>query len=258
VKVPRPFADWQKAFADALSSDDDADLVRRLAGDPALARRRLAIYRRAVAANAIAALRSAYPVIVRLVGEAFFDEAGRRYMATSPPRCADLNRYGDGFPAFLEGYLHAVTLPWLGDVARLEWAWHEALMAADADALDLAALARVPEAAASDIRFEIHPSVRVVRSLWPILAIWEANQPQRDGTAERDEGHDIVLVWRGHAQVQATLLTDSTATFLERLRSGLTLGVASEVPGEWDLPETLRSFAAYGVLCGFRTPSKPA
>ena len=43
----------------------------------------------------------------------------------------DLNVYGDEFGEFLADYPHAANLPYLADVARLEWAIDEAQRAID-------------------------------------------------------------------------------------------------------------------------------
>jgi hypothetical protein len=248
---PESLKSLQEAFARAIALDDEARLLDRLAGDPAIARRGVAVYREAVRENAAAALASAYPVVARLVGDAFFGEAARRHLEAEPSASGDLNRYGDTFPAFLAGYPHAAALRWLPDIARLEWAWHEALMAADACRLDIGGLARVPQEARPCLRFDLHPSVRLVRSPWPVLAIWEANQPDRDGTPARDSGPDAVLVWREAGRVRLARLAEPEALFLERLLAGATLEAAADVPGEWDLAACLRRFAAHGILCGF-------
>lgn len=240
----------QAAFAAAVTGEDEAAVAAHLAGDPALARRRLALYREAIDANRRRALRSAFPVVARLVGDAFFDEAARRLAGSAPPACADLNRYGEGFPAFLATYPHAQPMPWLADVARLEWAWHEALSAADAPGIDFAALAAVPAEEQPALRFSLHPSVRLVRSAWPVLAIWEANQPERDGTPDRDEGADDVLVWREEQRVRAALLVPPDAAFVAGLARGIPL---EEAPGNegWDFAPMLGRLAAHGLLAGF-------
>jgi hypothetical protein len=244
-------AGLQQAFAAAVAAGDGEAFAPHLAGEPGLARRRLAIYARAIAANRRSALRAAFPVVERLVGDGFFGEAARRFGDSSPPDQADLNRYGAGFAAFLADYPPAATLPWLGDVARLEWAWHESLMAADAPGLDFAALARVPEAGQHAIRFDLHPSVRLVRSAWPVLAIWEANQPGRDGTPEREEGADEVLVWREALRVRMALLAAPEARFVECLMNGADLDEAAAGAQAWDFAPTLERLAACGVLAGF-------
>lgn len=245
-------AGLQAAFAGAVTGGDEDAVEGHLAGDPALARRRLAIYREAIDANRRRALRSTFPVVARLVGDAFFDEAARGLADSAPPACADLNRYGEGFPAFLSTYPHAEPMPWLADVARLEWAWHEALSAADVPGIDFAALAAVPAEAQPALRFTLHPSVRVVRSAWPVLAIWEANQPERDGTPDRDEGADDVLVWREEQRVRLALLAPGDAAFVASLARGLPIGEAAG-SGGWDFAPMLGRLAAQGLLAGFAT-----
>lgn len=244
----------QAAFASAVTGEDGTAFAGHVEGDTALALRRLAIYRDAIAANRRGALRAAYPVVARLVGDGFFDEAVRLLLQESPPGCADLNRYGAGFAAFLASYAHAASMPWLADVARLEWAWHESLRAADAEGLDFEALAGVPEDAQPGVRFVLHPAVRLVRSAWPVLAVWEANQPGRDGTAERDDGADEVLVWRDEQRVRMRLLAPKEAAFVECLARGLALEEAAALLDGWDFAPMLGRLAADGLLAGFCAP----
>lgn len=241
----------QAEFADAVSGGDDARFARHLAGDAGTARARLALYRDAIAANRLGALRSAFPVVARLVGDGFFAEAARRYASATPPGEADLNRYGATFAAFLAAYPHAADLPWLCDVARLEWARQESLMAPEAPALDYEALARVPDEDQPALRFALHPSLRLVRSSWPVLAIWEANQDGRDGAAEREEGADDVLVWREDGRVRLARLEPPEAAFVDALAAGIALGQAAGLDERWDFTRALRGLAARGLLTGF-------
>ena len=242
----------QESFARAVLGDDPAALTPYVdpGGDDAA--RRIAIYRRAVTANLVAALRGAHPVVVRLVGDAFFREAACRFARAHPPSAGDLNRFGSGFGEFLAGHPPAAPMPWLGDVARLDWACHEASMAGEGEPLDFAALARVPMEGQGALRFSLHPSVRVVRSGWPILAIWEANQPDRDGTPDRDGGEDCVLVWREAGIVRAARLDPREADCLEALAAGRPLDEAAG-EADWGLPALLERLARHGVLGDFRS-----
>ena len=241
----------QEGFARAILSGETDSFAAQVSGDPAAAASRLAIYRRSVLHNLCGALAGAYPVVRRLVGEAFFDEAGARHAEGTPSQSGDLNRFGAGFADFLAAYPYAANLPYLPDVARLEWAWNESLAAADCAGLDLAALAGVNPEFQPRLRFVLHPAVRVVHSPHPVLAIWEANQPGRDGTPERTEGPDCVLVHRESGRVRLVRLDAPEAQFLAGLTRGLTLQEAAQVDGEWDMPATLRQWAAHGVVAGF-------
>jgi hypothetical protein len=250
MMVPAPLARLQADFASALAGADDRALAGHLVGEAHATGPQIAVYREAVRATATKALRAAFPVVVRLAGDAWFDEAARIFSGEHPSTSGDLNRHGACFPGFLSRYLHAASLPWLSDVARLEWAWHEALLAAEAGPLDLAALAAVPAAELDAVRFRLHPAARLVRSRWPILAIWEANQAGRDGTPSRDEGCDDVLVWREGGRVRIAPLEGAECALVEEIAGGAALSQLAETCGE-ALPELLRRHVERGVICGF-------
>jgi Putative DNA-binding domain len=235
-----PLAAAQRDFMAALFA----------AGEPADPR--LALYRRNVAAKLGDALAESHPVVLRLVGTPFFDEAARRFALAHPPDCGDLHAFG-GFAAFLEGYAPARDLGYLPDVARLEWAVHESYHAADAPPFDFAALARIAPAGLPRLRFRLHPSARLVRSAHPVLAIWEANQAGRDGTPQRLEGADHVLVVREGFVVCPRLVDEDDWTFLSALSRRATLEEACEALGdaaETYLAQALARHVAAGVICG--------
>jgi len=241
----------QADFAAALEGRDARGIVGHLAGDPAVALARLAVYRRAIVANRNGALRAAYPVVARIVGESFFAEAALQHCAAQPPGDADLNRHGAAFADFLAVYPHAAGMPWLADVARLEWACHEALLAADAPPFDFARLAAVPEDEQARLVFTPHPSLRLERAAWPVLAIWEANQPDRDGTPDRDAGADEVLVWREGDCVRMALLSPGEAAIAAEIANGTPLGAIADREGKEDLAAVLARLAGHGLLTGF-------
>lgn len=215
---------------------------------------RLAIYHGSARANRAGALAAAYPVVKRLVGPAFFDEAAGRYADAFPSRSGDLNLYGAGFGAFLEGYPHARDLPYLADVARLEWAVHESRRSPRGDALDYAALGAVPPGELAGIRIRPRPSVRLVASPHPVLAIWEANQPDRDGTPERTQGPDRVAVrLLGELEPAPVAVEGAEWALLEAFMRGDTLGQAAEACREQalDFEPALARLAGLDVLGGF-------
>ena len=213
------------------------------------------IYRRTVLANLGGALAAAYPVIRRLVGAAFFDEAAARYVRANPSRSGDLHEYGASFAAFLEVYDPARTLAYLPDVARLEWACHESHHAADAAPFDFAALRGVPAEALGEVRFALHPAAQLLRSSHPIGAIWEANQPQCDGTPRRMEGPDHVVVRRVDFAVQVERVAPSEWTLLAGFAGGASLAAVSAALARGDaeriLTGSLARFVRDGVICGF-------
>lgn len=232
----------------ALAAYQRDFLARVFAGD-GHAEAGLAIYRRNVLGTLVAALAAAYPVVQRLVGEAFFTEAARRYALATPSRQGDLHGFGDGFAAFLEAYPPAQGLPYLGDVARLEWAVHACFHADDVPPLDVARLAAVAAEELERVRLVMHPAVRLVASPHPVAAIHEANRPGRDGTVAGARGAQFLLVHRDGLQVKVEPLEAGEFRFLERLAGGATLGEACD--SHAGAREALARCVRAGLLAGF-------
>jgi hypothetical protein len=189
--------------------------ARLLAGSPPADG--MAIYRASMDATHERVLAAAFPAVRRLVGNAFFAQAARDYLLAVPCGEGNLHQFGARFAAWLAREPAASHLPWLSDVARLEWACDEALHAQDAapfDPLAVASPARIAE-------IVLHPSVRLVASAWPVHAIWEANQPECDGTPARSEGGETVVVWRdGEHQVRTRCVDAPEAAFVAALCDG--------------------------------------
>ena len=224
-------------------------------------RRGIEVYRRNVLANLHDALALSYPVTRRLVGEAFFREASDAFAHAFPSTSGDLHAFGDRFARFIAAYPHARAVPYLADVARLEWACHESYGAADSPRFEFDALARVPQPLLGAIRFVLAPSVRLLRSAHPIAAIWEANQPGRDGSPLRTQGPDCVVVRRDDATVRVALLPRVEWELLERIAQGASLeeagaGIGDDAPGV--LPGALARFVAEGIISGFKRPAGEA
>src|SRR5215831_13967373 len=90
---------------------------------------RLDIYRNTFLLTLTKALGFGFPAVQKLVGEAFFEGSTRIFVAEHPPRVAWLDQYGDAFPEFLRTFGPATTVPYLHDVATLEWSVHSAFHA---------------------------------------------------------------------------------------------------------------------------------
>jgi hypothetical protein len=220
---------------------------------------RIAIYRRNVAANYRNALAATYPVVRRLTGAPFFGATVDAYVVAHPSRSGDLNVYGDAFGDFLVQYAPAAALPYLPDVARLEWAIDEAHRAAEAPRVPeamLAALASVEARRLASLRLRLDPSCRLIASPYPILHVWRANQPDRDGR-ERvllDERADRLLVRRDDARVSLEALQAGEHAWLSALAAGEPLGAAIDaaqrIDAQFDLGQALHVHIAAGTFVG--------
>jgi uncharacterized protein len=215
----------QSTFGAALLSSQQADQAAPLfqqAHDTALDR--LAIYRGNVVTAASKALQGAYPVIEQIVGAEFFAALARAYWQAHPSTSGDLHDYGGTFAAFVATFEHTQHLPYLPDVAQLEWAVQGAYGAADHVPLAVQALAEIAPEALDDLYFGLQAGAALLSSRYPIASIWQ--QHQADYTAELDINLDCAeaaLVHRRGDRVQVTSLTSGQYELLRHLHQGMDL-----------------------------------
>ena len=252
-----PLADLQQAFAEAVLDTPDAGAAF-VAGGAALARERVAIYRNTIFANYRKALSATYPVVRRLAGAPSFNAAVAAFVRAHPSTSGDLNVYGGAFGDFLAGHAPvAELLPYLADVARLEWAIDEAHRASDAVFAPqdiLAALAAAPLDRLPALRLRLEPSCRLVVSAHPILRIWRSHQTD-DASEARvafGEGADRLLVRRDAHGVSVERLEPGEHAWLAALAAGSSLGgaigAAQEADRGFDLGTALQAHIGAGTI----------
>ncbi|MBI3716590.1 MAG: putative DNA-binding domain-containing protein [Betaproteobacteria bacterium] len=248
--------DLQRDFARTLLTGS-GEGASHIVADKLSAEARLAIYRHNVFTNLTHALADIFPVVARIVGEAFFREAARLFIRDVPSTSGDLNRYGAAFGDFLQAYPHAQELPYLADVARLEWAWHQAFHAADGGTLDLARLAAVPAEGHGALRLRLHPGARLLRSPFPLLAIWQVNQPGYEGELAIDwqAGTEYLLVYRPDTEVIIRKVPAAAWRFYAACEQGMPLEAAMEAASanesEFDLQGLLLESVQSAIIVDF-------
>ena len=225
-------AELQRAMRQSLLEGADADANEEAAAvvladglDP---RARLNIYRNTAEGVLVNALRLAFPAVQRLVGADFLEGAAHRFVRSAPPRSAWLDEYGAQFPAFLAQMPQLSSVPYVVDVAGLEWQVNSVLHAPDVPPLDPACLARLDEEALGALRLSPHPAARLLRGDSPADAIWRAVLQQDD------------------AALRAIELADGTVHLLvQRVPDGVdTLRLSA---GEWRISEALFAGEALGA-----------
>lgn len=220
-----PLPELQQRLGQVLRGGDAAGLPLRAHGIPGA--RRLQVYRNNHATALREALRAVYPVTERLVGEEFFAVAADAYVAANPSHSGNIQDYGGAFAVFLEGYAPAASLPYLGDVAALEWRRIQAAIAPPHTPMDLKALAEVPADMLTELHFHHQPAARAIDSRFPILSIWQfCQQADPEGELDIGRGAERVLFSRREQDVEMRLLSAGEYAFLRVLCRGETFAAA--------------------------------
>jgi hypothetical protein len=254
----------QQAFLAALRAAQPEGLPPGARGLRARATEPLAglrAYRANAQAAAERSLSAAYPVLARLIGEEAMAALARDLWRVDPPVKGDLAWFGGGLAGWLADLEAFTDLPYLSDVARLEWAMHSAQVVADPSdaALDLQALAGDPDTL--QVHFVAGSAALV--SAWPVLRLWQAHQTKGDVDPDLTEARaalaagegDIAWVWRRGHRVDVAALSVAENEWHRRLLAGESLGPAlSAMPGphlDFSFEHWLTRALREGWLAGF-------
>ena len=235
----------------------DGDAVAALSADGMRNGHRFGIYRNNIYRSLTGVLEAAFPTVRNLVGDENFAVLARRFIAAYPPQRPQLFAYGDEFPAFLTGFAPAVEdLPFLPDLAKVEWAVNEAYFEADAETLTAERLAGLEPERYAGLRLSLHPTVRLIESDWPVWDLWGAEalpeSLQNPGPSGKPEGGQRVLVRRPESKVDVVMATPGDFALLSALATGDTLGEAAAAgvaaDREFDLSACLAGHLAGGTF----------
>ncbi len=257
--------DQQQLLRALVGDRDDNALWPRLktgGGHAALARRGLLAYQSNGLALAERALGAAYPVLVQLLGEDNFAALARHFWLSAPPERGDLAQWGGELPAFVEAAPQLAEEPFLGDVARVEWALHRAASAADVvpEPSSFAWLASID---AGEISLQLAAGVWLLESPYPAASLVKAHltadveiEPDLATAAERLQAgvSEQVLVWRQGFRPRVAAITAAEAALLQALQQGASLdaalGIALAQAAEFDFSDWLGLAVPQGLVTG--------
>lgn len=218
----------QERFAEALLDPEQPcppGLTTWNGSDPA---RRFAVYRNNVIVSLVDALADTFAVTQELVGESFFRAMARVFAYANPPISRLLVFYGEAFPAFIECFPPAAGLPYLADVARLEFLRVRAYHAADVAPVRTEEIAAVLADADNlpHLNLAIHPSLGVLDSTAAVVSLWAAHQGVGDLVTVVPNMPETALVVRDGLDVEVLEVPRAAGVFIEALQRGETLGGA--------------------------------
>ncbi|MCZ8257335.1 MAG: DNA-binding domain-containing protein [Polaromonas sp.] len=197
-----------------------------------LARRGLQAYQANGLALAERALGAAYPVLAQLIGDDSFPSLARHFWRRHPPGRGDVACWGDGLAAFIEAAPQLADEPYLSDVARIEWALHQAATAADAQP-DPHSFALLSAADPAEVTLTLGAGVFLLASAYPVASIVNAHLLGESALAEaaallRAGAAEHALVWRQGFKPRVRSITAAEHALLAALQAGRSLHAALE------------------------------
>jgi hypothetical protein len=176
------------------------------------------------------ALCAAYPVVTAILSTDSMGQLARALWHGHPPERGDLALWGADLATFMLASPQLEGVPWLADVAQLEWALHQAEGAADV-MTDHASLALLGTANPDTVTLRLAPGLKVLKSPHRVMPVLLAHR-QPTGLAQTTAieqlgedwcpaGTEHAVVWRvGHQPPQLRAATQEEFAFLSHLLTG--------------------------------------
>lgn len=223
---------------------------------------RLAIYRDAYRLRLIEVLGSDYEALKVHCGDEFDSIAGQ-YLAAHPSTFRNVRWFGGELAAFLRSDPRYADRPLLADLARFEWTLGLAFDAPDQQPVTFDEVAATPAEHWAELRFEPHPSLRVVRLRAEAVALWNSIQAGSPaGPPGADGEFADWAIWRKALSPYFRSLDQEEAWALGALRTGSSFSELCAGLCDW-LPEAdaapraaqlLRGWVEEGWIAALRTP----
>ncbi len=217
---------------------------------------RLGIYHHAYRARLREALEAVYDTTWGYLGDEGFGRAADRCIAGCPSSSANIRDYGEDLPRVVRALFPGD--PEAAELARMDWALHEAFDAPDRPGFDFAAVAEYGDSEWERARLALHPGVSLVEFEWNAVAIWhainEGKEPPPPARLAHPTGH---VFWRLRLASRFRSFDDAEHAALRELLDGGTFAGVCEREGAAQAGAWLSAWVADGMTCGVTTGLSP-
>jgi len=193
-------------------------------GDPG--EKRIGVYRGGYLARTQEALTEVYEALKHVMGDKAFHQLAEKYAAFHHSNTYNLSLKGEKLPEFLKTTSWIKGLPFLSDLACLEWRIAEAFHAYDFPRFNPQSLSGLGSGDWESLRLAFQPSVHLLESEWPVLDIWDARKtPVKEIKIDLVNQPQWVLIGRRQgAEVFCEPLQKTQFLILTHLIKGQSLG----------------------------------
>jgi hypothetical protein len=246
-------AQQQQALLETLFLPESKFAIKTIANcADTMGVRGLEVYKANGHALAERALVAAYPVLAQMLGDASFSALARALWHAMPPQYGDMAQWGDTLAEFVAASVQLADEPYLGDVARVEWALHTCAGAADA-VLQPATLALLGSHDLDALTVQLAPGAAQICSPWPIASLVRAHRDDgvtmaHAATLLRNGRAEDVVVWRQGYRPRVRNAHPGEAGFVSALLQSQTLGAAIDAAPQLEINHWLTEAIETGLL----------
>lgn len=181
---------------------------------------RIDIYAQMYYARLVEVIEGDFPRVASILGCERIHDVVSAYLARYPSTSPSLRHLGRFFPAFLRDYAATANLPFLSDVATLEWARLDVFDATDAEPLRIEHLQTIAPDAWPTLKLQVIPAFQLMQSVWPVHEIWKVTEENTLNPKDIAPAETVLRVWRREFMVYHTKIDNVEQLALASIIAG--------------------------------------
>lgn len=171
-------------------------------------------------------LKTNYPLVFSIMGEASARLMVRSYIEASFPCTGALEDWGGGLVVFIQRYKPAAAWPHLAEIAQYEWAKHVAYCAAEDPLLTAEDMKQLIAPDQKDLNFHFQKSCQLLAFHYPLEGIISTHKQDPNQSVSEMTGSSYALILKHQGLIKVHWLTASLFVFINRLKEGQDIEVA--------------------------------
>jgi len=220
-------AELQRSIRKTIHAGDMVEgLEHEIVSTELAAAARLQVYQNNFREPLAQSLLEVFPIVAAFVGGVFTRTALRHFIEWEPPIEPCLSNYGKRLGVFLGSYAPADSVPYLSDLADLEWAIYELQHVAE-------------QAPADEPVLALNKNSVFIASKFPLLNLWMVGNGQlRAEAVHIDQGEQFVCIVLSGMRVQLFALSQKEQIVVTDFKHGKLV----------DDADVIRSLSDKGIL----------
>ncbi len=211
----------------------------------------ISIYQSNAFAAKQAVLRTTYPVCEQILGTHYFKQLSLEYIRKHPSLNFDLNVYGESMPVFLSSLCQLrkelAELPYMRDLAHLEWHYHRLYFVANPPAFNFSHFAEITAYDYQYTRFKLAGDCFFMSSEFPLFSIWQSHINQQPLSSVNAQ-HENLCIFRQSGMMNMALIDNAVMHAIQAIKAGHSLQQLHTNGLHTHLPFLIQK----GWVCGFR------
>ncbi|MEM5527722.1 DNA-binding domain-containing protein [Gammaproteobacteria bacterium AS21] len=168
-------------------------------------------------------LKACFPTVMKLVGTEFFEQLAKAFIIEKPLQQASIELYGSDFPEYIKHCKQAESVPYLADIALLDWSYDRSKTVFDFALFPFEKLTSLTDEEQMNISFSLVANTVLIKSKYPAFSIWNGVQTGELEGIDLQHGEYIIVHPEQNQGAKCYLLTQQQYDVLAAIGQGKAL-----------------------------------